>query len=136
MISLVSHSPHYVRSKASYLVTVNPFPRRISMSKKIRKLTEKSNFPGERKRATESYTGDRKQVTNQVSIQKLIQSQAHKCVTLKPSMFRYGSALRYCLAQYYNTIFVVSTNIVYKSLFLKIEEDEMTFFCKISKNNP
>lgn len=60
MINLVSHYPHYVRSKASYLVTVNPFPKRISMSKKIRKLTEKNNFPGERERATKSYTGDHK----------------------------------------------------------------------------
>lgn len=35
------------RAETLYLVTVKPLPKRISIRRKIRKLTEKSSFPRE-----------------------------------------------------------------------------------------
>lgn len=42
------HSQHSIPTQPGHRVTVNPFPRRMSISRKMRKLEEKSSLAGRR----------------------------------------------------------------------------------------
>ena len=51
----------YKKLQTPHLVTVKPLPNNMSIRRNTKKLTEKSNFPGDRQRwrETESETEDR-----------------------------------------------------------------------------